>query len=182
MNAPFNPDNGHSRRSILIVDDIEDNRVLLERFLTSSGYQPICAESGASAISLISKCKPELVLLDWMMPGLSGLETLQAVREMYDSVRLPVIMCTALGEENSVVQALNAGANDYIVKPISLPILKARMAMHLKQQAIVGSIDDEKANVEQRLNDQTRALLGNRSEAPDNLLHHPRSRDLGFDT
>ncbi len=150
------------RRSVLIVDDIEDNRVLLERFLTSSGYDSISVDSGRKAISQISRHKPDLVLLDWMMPELSGLDTLHAIREMYDSVRLPVIMCTAIGEEVSVVAALNAGANDYIVKPISLPILKARMAIHLKQQALVGSMSDEKTTMEQRLAEQTRALLANR--------------------
>ncbi len=160
MNAPILPLRpADSRRTILIVDDIEDNCVLLQRALTSGGYVPVVAESGRKALSIISVSKPDLVLLDWMMPELTGLETLVAIREIYDSVRLPVIMCTALGEDSSVIQALQAGANDYIVKPINLPILKARMALHLKQQAIVGSIDGEMATVEQRLHDQARALL-----------------------
>lgn len=161
MNAPMNHGN---RRTILVVDDIEDNRVLLERALTSGGYAVISVDSGRKAISQISRLKPDLVLLDWMMPELSGLDTLQAIREIYDSVRLPVIMCTALGEEQSVVQALNSGANDYIVKPISIPILKARMALHLKQQAMVGNIDNEKTSAEQRLDEQTRILLARRNQ------------------
>lgn len=163
MNAPMNHGHG-GRRTVLIVDDIEDNRVLLERALTSSGYDTISVDSGRKAISQISRVKPDLVLLDWMMPELSGLETLLAIREIHNSVRLPVIMCTALGEEQSVVQALTAGANDYIVKPISLPILKARMTLHLKQQAIVGDIDGEKASAEQRLDEQTRILLARRNQ------------------
>lgn len=166
MNAPMNHNNnGGGRRTILIVDDIEDNRVLLERSLTSSGYDTISVDSGRKAISQISRVKPDLVLLDWMMPELSGLDTLLAIREIHNSVRLPVIMCTALGEEQSVVQALNAGANDYIVKPVSLPILKARMTLHLKQQAIVGDIDGEKASAEQRLDEQTRILIARRNQA-----------------
>jgi DNA-binding response OmpR family regulator len=160
MNAPMSPlQQSDSRRTVLVVDDIEDNCVLLQRTLTSGGYLPVVATSGRKALSIISVNKPDLVLLDWMMPELSGLETLVAIREIYDSVRLPVIMCTALGEDSSIIQALQAGANDYIVKPINLPILRARMAMHLRQQAIVGSIDDEMAIVEQRLHDQARALL-----------------------
>jgi DNA-binding response OmpR family regulator len=148
-----------SRRTVLVVDDIEDNCVLLQRALTSGGYLPVVATRGREALSIISVNKPDLVLLDWMMPELTGLETLIAIREIYDSVRLPVIMCTALGEDSSVIQALQAGANDYIVKPVNLPILKARMALHLKQQAIVGTIDDEMASVEQRFRDQARASL-----------------------
>lgn len=183
MNAPFSPEKP-VRRTVLIVDDVEDNRVLLERFLTSSGYEPISVDSGRKAISQISRIKPELVLLDWMMPELSGIETLKAIREIYDSVRLPVIMCTAIGEEVSVVSALNAGANDYIVKPISLPILKARMAMHLKQQAIVGNMADEKSTMEHRLAEQTKALLGARDrleKTSDNVFQHPRMKDFGWD-
>ena len=163
MNAPMNHGHG-GRRTSLIVDDIEDNRVLLERSLTSGGYDTISVDSGRKAISQISRVKPDLVLLDWMMPELSGLDTLLAIREIHNSVRLPVIMCTALGEEQSIVQALNAGANDYIVKPISLPILKARMMLHLKQQAIVGDIDGEKASAEQRLDEQTRILISRRNQ------------------
>ena len=164
MNAPVNlPRPTDGRRTVLVVDDVADNRDLLERMLSNSGYLPVLAENGRKAMSVVTMAKPDLVLLDWMMPELSGLETLIAIREIYDSVRLPVIMCTALGEDASVIQALNAGANDYIVKPINLPVLKARMAMHLKQQAIVGSIDTEMATVEQRMQDQTRALLSRRN-------------------
>jgi DNA-binding response OmpR family regulator len=155
------------RRRILIVDDIEDNRVLLERGLTSGGYATESADCGQQAIAMITRSKPDLVLLDWMMPGLSGLDTLCSIREMYDSIRLPIIMCTAIGEDSSIVKALHAGANDYIVKPISLPILKARILVHLKQQAIVGSMEVEKASAEQRLDDQTRILLARRAKNTD---------------
>ena len=124
MNAPVN---GHAaRKLILIVDDIEDNRLLLDRGLQSCGYATVLAEGGREALSIISKQLPDMVLLDWMMPQLSGLDTLRAIRELYPSSRLPVIMCTAIGEEMSVVAAINAGATDYVTKPISLPILRAR--------------------------------------------------------
>lgn len=83
---------------ILIVDDIEENRELLERALRSSGYETISAASGREALSIISAQLPDLVLLDWMMPQLSGLDTLRAIRELYPRSRLPVVMCTAVGE------------------------------------------------------------------------------------
>ena len=148
-----------TRRTVLIVDDIEDNRVLLERFLASSGYATKSCDSGRKALSIISQSKPDIVLLDWMMPELSGLETLAAIREIHDSVRLPVIMCTAIDEDVSVVSAINLGANDYITKPISLTVLRARMALHLKQRAMIDSIDSDRVKVEQRLGEQTRVLL-----------------------
>lgn len=171
---------GDLRRMVLIVDDIEDNRVLLERYLASSGYATKSCDSGRKALSIISQCKPDIVLLDWMMPELSGLETLAAIRELHDSVRLPVIMCTAVDEDVSIVSAINLGANDYITKPISLPVLRARMALHLKQSAIVDSIDSDKVKVEQRLGEQTRILLGRTGLADSPFETDPlRRRDIG---
>ena len=144
---------------VLVVDDIEDNRVLLQRALTSSGYATLLAESGREALSIISKQLPDMVLLDWMMPELSGLETLRAIRELYPRSKLPVIMCTAIGEEMSVVSAINAGANDYMVKPISLPILRARMAANFEQRAVIETLGSDKEAAERKLGEQTRALF-----------------------
>ena len=110
MSAPVPPQ--ERQKLVLIVDDIEDNRVLLERGLRSCGYATVSAASGPEALSIISCGKPDIVLLDWMMPGLSGLETLRGIRELYPASALPIIMCTAIGEEMSVVAAIGAGAND----------------------------------------------------------------------
>lgn len=147
------------QKLILIVDDIEENRTLLQRALKSSGYATDCAASGTEALSKISQQLPHLVLLDWMMPQLSGLETLRAIRERHSSSRLPVIMCTAIGEEMSVVAAINAGANDYMTKPISLPILRARMSAHLEQKAVIDALGNDKEKAERNLDEQTRARL-----------------------
>ena len=101
-----------------------------------------------------------MVLLDWMMPELSGLETLRAIRELYPSSRLPVIMCTAIGEEMSVVSAISAGANDYMTKPISIPILRARMAAHFEQRQVIATLGSAKDAAERNLCEQARTLLG----------------------
>lgn len=150
---------GGSQKLVLIVDDIEDNRILLDRALKSSGYATILAETGRQALSLISRRKPDMVLLDWMMPELSGIETLRAIREIYPAAQLPVIMCSAIGEEMSVVAAIDAGANDYMTKPVSLPILRARMASHLGQREVIATLDSEKVKAERRLSEQTRAMF-----------------------
>ncbi len=159
MNAYGPQISGSGQRRVLIVDDVEDNRIVLDRGLKSCGYATETCSSGRQALSIISKNVPDIVLLDWMMPDLSGMDTLIAIRELYDSARLPVIMCTALDEEMSVVAAINAGATDYMVKPISLPILRARMKVHLEQRALVGALDSQKALAEQRLTDRTRAMF-----------------------
>ena len=77
-----------------------------------------------------------------------------------------VIMCTAMDEEMSVVAAINAGANDYMVKPISLPILRARMKVHLEQRALVDTLDTQKSIAEQRLSDRTREMFDQIPKGP----------------
>ena len=148
-----------SPRLVLIVDDIEDNRILLDRALKSSGYATVHADTGRAALSIISLRSPHIVLLDWMMPGLSGLETLRAIRELHPKTRLPVIMCTAMDEDMSVVAAINEGANDYMVKPISLAILRARMAVHLDQRDAIETLTTEKNHAERKLGEQTRSMF-----------------------
>lgn len=147
------------QRTILIVDDIEDNRVLLERVLKSAGYRTISACDGAGALAVLSSETVDLVLLDWMMPGLSGIEILKTIRTTHDQSHLPVIMCTAVGEEENIVDAIEAGANDYVVKPISLPILRARMSIHLSHAEAVARLDQEKLSSQRRMAEQMRRLF-----------------------
>lgn len=157
MNAPLSPI--RAQKIVLIVDDVEDNRILLQRALRSSGYATVLADSGRAALAMIGIQMPDIVLLDWMMPELNGLETLRAIREMHSSARLPVIMCSAVDEEMSVVTAIDAGANDYMTKPISLPILRARMAAHLGQRDVIDAMDHERATAQRQLRDGVRSLF-----------------------
>ena len=171
--------NGQKR--VLIVDDVEDNRILLERGLKTCGYATESCDSGRAALSIISQKLPDIILLDWMMPDLSGMDTLIAIRELYDNARLPVIMCTAMDEEMSVVAAINAGANDYMVKPISLPILRARMKVHLEQRALVDTLDMQKNLAEQRLTDRTRAMFDQIPKGPSASPYTGRDGRFGRD-
>jgi DNA-binding response OmpR family regulator len=156
MNAP---DQKSTSKTVLIVDDTEDNRILLDRALKTAGYATVQASSGREALSLISRQMPDIVLLDWMMPDFSGLETLRAIRELHSKTRLPVIMCTAISDEMSVVTAISEGANDYMLKPISLAILRARMAVHIDQCGAIDSLASEKQEAERKLGEQTRAMF-----------------------
>ena len=171
----------NAQKRVLIVDDVEDNRILLDRGLKSCGYATESCDSGRAALSLISQRLPDIILLDWMMPDLSGMDTLIAIRELYDNVRLPVIMCTAMDEEMSVVAAINAGANDYMVKPISLPILRARMKAHLEQRALVDTLDTQKNLAEQRLTDRTRAMFDQIPKGPSVSPYTGRDGRFGRD-
>jgi DNA-binding response OmpR family regulator len=154
----------NSLRRVLIVDDIEDNRVVLERQLRRAGFATEQCVDGVSALNMIDRWRPDVVLLDWMMPGLSGLETLKAIRDRQDENELPVIMCTALDEESSVVSAIKSGANDYVTKPINLPILLARMKAQLARKQAIELLRRQKVDLESLLAKRTKDLLERRGQ------------------
>ncbi|MEQ9366014.1 MAG: EAL domain-containing protein, partial [Leptospirales bacterium] len=121
---------------ILIVDDSDSNRDLLVRRMTGLGYEVESAESGPDALALLrGDGHFDLVLLDIIMPGMSGLEVLKSVREDFSAMRLPVIMVSALDESSSIAEALNMGANDYITKPVDAIVARARIRTHLRLKA-----------------------------------------------
>lgn len=120
---------------ILIVDDTADNRDLLSRRLKGGGYEILTADNGATALELVRSAAPDLIVLDWMMPGLSGIDVLRAIRRQHSHLDLPVIMATAKDHTDDMVVALGEGANDYVVKPLDFPVLLARIQSHLRSRA-----------------------------------------------
>jgi DNA-binding response OmpR family regulator len=117
--------------SLLIVDDDEANREGLSRRLQRHGYSVCGAPSGREAIELLGKRRFDLVLLDIMMPGMNGLEVLKSLRRVDSLLDLPIIMVTARGDSQDVVEALELGANDYLTKPLDFPIVLARIRTQL---------------------------------------------------
>ena len=118
--------------TILVVDDHPDNRELLTRRLEREGFRVLQAESGPQALAQLKGGPVSLILLDVMMPGMNGIEVLQAVRETYSSSELPVIMVTAKAQSEDVVEALGQGANDYVTKPVDFPVALARIQAQLR--------------------------------------------------
>jgi len=121
-----------SEHTVLVVDDHPDNRELLMRRLEREGFRVLEAESGREALARLKGGPVSLILLDVMMPGMSGLEVLSSVREAWSAAELPVIMVTARSESDDVVEALGLGANDYITKPIDFPVALARIQAQLR--------------------------------------------------
>jgi two-component system phosphate regulon response regulator PhoB len=118
---------------ILVVEDEEPLMLLLRYNLEADGYQVDGVESGDEADLRLREAVPDLVLLDWMLPGLSGIELCRRIRLRRETERLPVIMLTAKGEEADRVRGLATGADDYIVKPFSVPELLARVRALLRR-------------------------------------------------
>jgi two-component system, OmpR family, phosphate regulon response regulator PhoB len=140
---------------ILIVEDEEPLTLLLRYNLEAEGYEVDIAARGDDAEIKLKESPPDLVLLDWMLPGLSGIELCRRVRARPDTERMPIIMLTARGEESERVRGLAIGADDYIVKPFSVPELLARIRALLRrakpgQVATVLSIGDVELDRETR--------------------------------
>jgi len=123
--------------TILVVDDLPANRDLMTRRLERSGFRVVSAASGPEALELLRRAPVDLVLLDIMMPGMTGLDVLKTVRMMPTTATLPVVMVTAKTDSEDVVEALSLGANDYVTKPVDYPVALARIRAHLRTRQAV---------------------------------------------
>lgn len=120
---------------ILVVDDVTEMAEILQRRLTARGYYVDAVNSGAKALAVLPRGAYDLVLLDVMMPDMSGLEVLKRIREVRKEHQLPVVMVSARDDQAAIVQCLAAGANDYVIKPYDFGIVLVRIVNHLKIKA-----------------------------------------------
>jgi PAS domain S-box len=133
--APSTPREPDEAPMLLVVDDQEFNRDMLGRRLQRRGYRVRTSHDGRDALARLAEERFDLVLLDWTMPEMSGLEVLQRIREVYSAAYLPVVMATAKDTSEDIVQALEAGANDYVTKPLDFPVVLARVQTQLGVRA-----------------------------------------------
>ncbi|PPD46661.1 MAG: phosphate regulon transcriptional regulatory protein PhoB [Methylocystis sp.] len=138
---------------ILVVEDETSLATLLVYNLESEGYDVEHVENGDEAELRIAESPPDLVILDWMLPGVSGLEICRRLRTRDAALDMPIIMLTARGEEGERVRGLSVGADDYVVKPFSTPELMARVRALLRRarpervasKLVLGDIDLDRA-------------------------------------
>ena len=166
-----NVEQATSPARLLVVDDDENNRDMLSRRLARRGFDVAVAVDGFRALEAINASGDaapppfDLVLLDIEMPGLSGFDVLRVVRERHTNTRLPVIIATARGDREDVVQALGLGANDYVTKPLDFAIVLARVEAQLSYKRAVDRIVALEGEVRrrneqlQRANDRMRHSL-----------------------
>jgi adenylate cyclase len=132
---------------ILVVDDVEKNVRLLADILRVKGYDVATAASGPDALDRISRDPPDLVLLDVMMPGMSGYEVCQAIRARPALAMLPVVLVTAL-DPSERVKGLEAGADDFLTKPINQPELFARVKSLLRIKSLYDQVERQRGELE----------------------------------
>ena len=116
-----------TKPKILVVDDTPQNVKLLGDLLSVKGYQVCTAANGDEALAQVAKEKPDLVLLDVMMPGMSGYDVCRKLRSEPETALLPVVMCTSLDPHQERVKGIEAGADDFVAKPFDRDELRARM-------------------------------------------------------
>ncbi|MCP4271483.1 MAG: response regulator [Gammaproteobacteria bacterium] len=128
--------------SILIVDDMATNRGLVKAVLSPKKYTFYEAESGEKALDMIESSKPDVILLDVMMPGLTGIETCEKIRQKDDFSLVPIIMLTSLDSPDSIADAMTSGATDYIIKPFNAVELQARVKAAINTKRLTDGLDD----------------------------------------
>jgi class 3 adenylate cyclase/CheY-like chemotaxis protein len=157
---------------VLVVDDNESSRDLLSRRLTHAGHRVVTASDGGAALALAAADPPDLVLLDIMMPGMSGFEVLCRLKADHHTSRIPVIMISALDEIDSVVRCIEAGAEDYLPKDFNPVLLRARIDAALDKKRM----RDREALIMEQLRaekERSEALLHN--VLPGNVVARLRS-------
>jgi two-component system phosphate regulon response regulator PhoB len=121
------------RPTILVVEDEDALATLLQYNLEKEGYQVVVAGDGEEALVSVDEKLPDLIVLDWMLPKISGIEVCRRLRQRPESRNVPIIMLTARGEESDRIRGLDTGADDYVVKPVSMSELAARVRAVLRR-------------------------------------------------
>lgn len=118
---------------VMVIEDEEAIATLLSYNLEKEGYKVIVVNNGLNAVSEVEKNNPSVILLDWMLPEISGVEICKLIRSKPDIKMIPIIMLTAKGQEEDKVKGLGAGADDYVTKPFSVPELMARVKTNMRR-------------------------------------------------
>src|SRR5207302_724992 len=126
---------------ILVVDDVDANRRLLTRVLTSDGHVVFSATNGREALEIVARDQPDVVLLDVMMPDVSGFDVCRELKSNPSTRLVPVVLITALGGAEDKIQGLEAGADDFLTKPVNAQELHARVRSLLRIKRYTDDLD-----------------------------------------
>lgn len=168
--------------NVLVVDDEPNNFDVIETFLSEQDYQLYYASSGDSALSILETVKPDLILLDVMMPGIDGMEVCQRIKAMPEWESVPIIMVTALTSKEDLARCLNAGADDFIGKPVNSTELRARVnsMMRIKQQYdSIKNLSNLQSQTIDVLQNSLKELSGNLASSLPHELNTPLNGIVG---
>lgn len=152
---------------VLIVDDVEINRLVLEEIIRNMGCDPLLAENGEQALTLAKSSRPKLVLSDISMPGMDGFELCKNLKANKITKEIPVIFISAFDEAEDIVKGLKLGGEDYITKPFITEVVQARVAVHLH----LASVKHELMETNRKLQISVDAQLRQMEEEKKNILY-----------
>lgn len=151
---------------VMVVEDEEAISMLLSYNLEKEGYDVITVANGLNAVSEIEKSMPSVIILDWMLPEISGVDICKLIRSKPDIKNIPIIMLTAKSQEEDKIKGLSAGADDYVTKPFSVPELMARVKTNMRRAPLF----EEKEKIIS-FEDITMDLVERKVKRGDNYLH-----------
>ncbi len=129
--------------TILVIDDEDDIREILAYNLSKEGYKVLEANNGKQGISIANSLKPDLIILDVMMPEMDGIEVCEILRKNPQTEKVLICMLTARGEDYSQIAGFNAGADDYVAKPIKPKVLISRINAMIRRSELTSTIEEE---------------------------------------
>ena len=139
----------NDKRLILVIDDDNITRLTLSKVLEKSGeYKVIDAQNGVDGLQLFKQYHPDMVLLDVVMPDLDGYKTCQEIRKISDADATPILMLTGLNDVESIEHAFNAGATDFITKPINWPLLSQRVRYAMRSSQLYVDLRKKQGQLE----------------------------------
>lgn len=168
------PENAH-KHVILIVDDVPTNLEVLLECLSGAGFEVLVATDGESAIEQVLYARPDLILLDVMMPGIDGFETCRRLKADETTRRIPVIFMTALAATADKVRGFEVGAVDYVTKPLQHEEVVARVTTHLTIRTLQRELQQTNEELERRVEERTRELakeMAERDEAFERIVRY----------
>lgn len=138
------PVKNNLHRTVLVVDDEKDIADLVDYNLTREGFTVLTADNGWTALEMVKKKRPDMIILDWMMPEMDGLEVCRRLRQNPDTTGIPIIMLTAKSDTVDKVLGLEMGADDYLTKPFHIRELLARIRAVMRRLESLQKEDDQK--------------------------------------
>ena len=144
---------------ILVVDDLPENIIILEAFLQPMGFDAVTATDGEEALKIVDAAPPDLILLDLMMPGLSGFDVCSKIKKNPKTRHIPIIVVTGVSDRSANIKAVEAGADDYLIKPFDRVLLEARIRASLRTKALQDQIFEYQQDLENKVSERTREVL-----------------------
>lgn len=147
-----------SRKEVLIVDDVEVNRIILEEIIKDMGYSPLLAESGENALEMLKERMPQLILTDISMPGMDGYELCKILKSNEKTREIPIIFISAYNASTDIVKGFSIGGEDYITKPFVAEEVKARVGVQFRLHDMTRELMEMNRRLQVSVNEQLKQM------------------------